>query len=124
MWDGEVEVVMLRNIGLLLLIVIGSQLLIFVVMQVTGLQYQVASYISFAVMLMSLVGVLIWLSFRVMQSRAKFSDAMSRSRESMQKIRAQIPELREAVENIRDSQKRAEALADLEYLEKGSNRER
>lgn len=111
---------MLRNIGLLFLLAIGSQALIVTVMEVTGLPYRMAGVATFAIFLVAMIVFVLWFVIRLSLASARASSAQRNARRLLAEQKKMLPEFRKIAENITDAQARAEALAGISFLEKAS----
>ncbi|MBA4382185.1 MAG: hypothetical protein C0406_06420 [Sideroxydans sp.] len=114
---------MLRNVGLLLLMFAGFQLLAFLLMHFTGLQFRAAASLVIAAAIVIVVGSYFWLAFSAIRRKSKVTAAHNRGQKAMSEFKKQIPYFRDAVEKIKDPEAKAQALSDLEWLEKGDNKQ-
>ena len=110
----------LRNIGLLLLIAIASQLAIAIVMAITGLPYRQASSLAFGFVLVALVIAVLYLTVRSRRANIQAATAMKNIRELQAAQQALIPKFREYAENLEDQQARSDLLQQLEQISRSA----
>ena len=105
-----------RNIGLLLLLSLASQLVIVGVMVITGLSYRQASFAIVGLVLSTLLVVVLYLLIRSRREKIQAARTM-RSIKDLQTVqKALIPKFRKYAENLEDRQLQTEVLESLELL--------
>ena len=114
------EMPKLRNICLLLLIAIASQLVIAMVVAITGLPYRQASLLTLGVVLAALVIAVLYLAVRSRRENIQAATAMRNIQELQAAQQALIPTFRKYAEGLEDRQARSEILQHLDQISRST----